>query len=110
MGEGEWNGPWSDGSKEWNGYWLNKLDHQFGDDGIFWMSFDDMLNRFNSLDRTRLFCDGWSVAQQWTSINVSWMSGYINAKFVVEIKEGGLFVFVLSKVSVTLLRWFADGR
>lgn len=74
------------------------------------MSFDDMLNRFNSLDRTRLFCDGWSVAQQWTSINVSWMSGYINAKFVVEIKEGGLFVFVLSKVSVTLLRWFADGR
>ncbi|KAF4546552.1 Calpain family cysteine protease [Lasiodiplodia theobromae] len=98
MGEGEWNGPWSDGSKEWNGYWLNKLDHQFGDDGIFWMSFDDMLNRFNSLDRTRLFCDGWSVAQQWTSINVSWMSGYINAKFVVEIKEGGLFVFVLSKL------------
>ncbi|KKY23215.1 putative calpain family cysteine protease [Diplodia seriata] len=98
VGEGEWNGPWSDGSKEWNAYWLNKLDHKFGDDGIFWMTFDDMLSRFDQLDRTRLFGEGWRVVQQWTTINVSWITGYINTKFVVEIKEGGLFVFVLSKL------------
>ncbi|KAL1635918.1 hypothetical protein SLS58_010023 [Diplodia intermedia] len=98
VGEGEWNGPWSDGSKEWNAYWLNKLDHKFGDDGIFWMTFDDMLSRFDQLDRTRLFGEGWRVVQQWTTINVSWITGYINTKFVVEIKEAGLFVFVLSKL------------
>ncbi|KAL1617062.1 hypothetical protein SLS54_008057 [Diplodia seriata] len=98
IGEGEWNGPWSDGSKEWNAYWLNKLDHKFGDDGIFWMTFDDMLSRFDLLDRTRLFGEGWRVVQQWTTINVSWITGYINTKFVVEIKEGGLCVFVLSKL------------
>ena len=61
-----------------------------------------MLSRFDELDRTRLFGDGWRVAQQWTSINVSWISGYINTKFVVEVTKTGLYVFVLSKVSLFL--------
>jgi hypothetical protein len=36
-GIGEWNGPWSDGSKEWTPYWLKKIGHTFGDDGVFWV-------------------------------------------------------------------------
>lgn len=32
-GEGEWTGPWSDGSKEWTPEWMQKLNHRFGDDG-----------------------------------------------------------------------------
>lgn len=101
-GEGEWNGPWSDGSKEWTPYWLNKLVYKFGDDGEFWMSYDDMLSRFDQLDRTRLFGEEWSVAQLWTSINVSWITGYINTKFVIEVKEASPVVFVLSKVRLLL--------
>ena len=54
----EWNGPWSDGSKEWtpdavrktpfiddaqcaNTLKLRELEYQFGDDGVFWMSYED---------------------------------------------------------------------
>ncbi|KAL1623566.1 hypothetical protein SLS56_008270 [Neofusicoccum ribis] len=100
-GEGEWNGAWSDGSKEWTPYWLTKLDYKFDDDGMFWMSYEDMLSRFIRLDRTRLFAEDWKVVQQWTNINVSWLTGYINTKFVIGVKKSGLYVFVLSKRSVS---------
>jgi hypothetical protein len=98
MGMGEWSGPWSDGSKEWTPYWMQKLDYRFGDDGVFWMSFDDMLRNFSNLHRTRLFGKGWTVTQRWTSVNVSWVTGYLNTKFSVEIKKPGPVVFVLSQV------------
>lgn len=97
-GIGEWNGPWSDGSKEWTPYWMNKLNHRFGDDGEFWMSYDDLRSKFDMLDRTRLFDHEWTVVQQWTSVNVSWVSGYLNTKFLIEIKKAGPTVFVLSQL------------
>jgi hypothetical protein len=100
-GQGEWHGPWSDGSKEWTPYMIKKLGHQFGDDGIFWMSFNDMLDNFKWMYRTRLFDDRWTVAQQWLSVNISWLTGYLKKKFVVEVKEEGMVVIVLSQVWVT---------
>jgi hypothetical protein len=95
---GEWNGPWSDGSREWTPYWMKKLDHKFGDDGLFWMSYDDLRKRFDLLDRTRLFDKNWTVVQEWTSVSVAWVTGYLNTKFVVEIKKKGPTVFVLCQV------------
>ncbi len=95
---GEWTGAWSDGSSEWNPYWMKKLNHTFGDDGIFWMSYEDLLKRFELLDRTRIFDKDWTVVQQWTSQSVAWVTGYLNTKFVVEIKQSGPTVFVLSQV------------
>lgn len=95
---GEWNGAWADGSKEWTPYWLQKLDHRFGDDGLFWMSYDDLTKRFELLDRTRLFDNAWTVVQSWTSLSVAWVTGYLNTKFVVEIKKGGPTVFVLCQL------------
>jgi hypothetical protein len=99
-GVGEWNGPWSDGSKEWTPYWLKKLNHKFGDDGVFWMSYQDMLETFLFLHRTRLFDEKWTVVQQWTSVNVGWVSGYLNSKFLVEIKKAGMVVIVLTQVRI----------
>ncbi|KAI9867798.1 MAG: hypothetical protein M1813_007620 [Trichoglossum hirsutum] len=98
LGLGEWTGPWSDGSKEWTPYWLQKLNHVFGDDGRFWMLYDDLLRYFKCLDRTRLFNENWTVVQQWTHVNVSWITGYHNTKFLVEIKEQGPTIFVLSQL------------
>ena len=95
---GEWTGPWSDGSKEWNPYWLKTLDHKFGDDGLFWMSYEDLLKRFDLLDRTRLFDHDWTVVQQWTSVSVGWVTGYLNTKFSVEIKKKEPTVFQLCQV------------
>jgi hypothetical protein len=95
---GEWTGPWSDGSREWTTYWMDKLDHKFGDDGLFWMSYKDLLKRFDLLDRTRLFNEEWTVVQRWTSVPVAWVTGYVNTKFSVEIKRSGPTVFVLCQV------------
>ncbi|KAF2127810.1 cysteine proteinase [Dothidotthia symphoricarpi CBS 119687] len=95
---GEWTGPWSDGSKEWTPYWMKKLGHEFGDDGLFWMSYADLLSRFDLLDRTRLFNEEWTVVQRWTSLSVAWVTGYLNTKFSVEIKKAGPTVFVLCQL------------
>ncbi|KLU81664.1 calpain-9 [Magnaporthiopsis poae ATCC 64411] len=97
-GFGEWNGPWSDGSKEWTPYWLKKLGHVFGDDGVFWMSFRDMLDKFKYMHRTRLFDEKWTVVQQWTNVDISWVTGYLQSKFLLEIKKGGLVVISLSQL------------
>ena len=40
-GEQEWNGAFSDGAKEWSPDLMKTLDHTFGDDGIFWMTYKD---------------------------------------------------------------------
>ncbi|KAI5458137.1 hypothetical protein BGZ63DRAFT_407440 [Mariannaea sp. PMI_226] len=104
-GLGEWHGPWSDGSREWTPYMIQKLRHKFGDDGIFWMAYEDVLSNFKWIYRTRLFDKRWSVAQQWTSIKVSWLSGYLRKKFIVEIKEEGMVVIVLSQLDS---RYFRD--
>ncbi|KAM0349830.1 hypothetical protein ACHAPU_003664 [Fusarium lateritium] len=104
-GHGEWHGPWSDGSKKWTPHMIRKLQHQFGDDGIFWMSFNDMLDHFKWMYRTRLFDERWTVAQQWTSVNVSWLTGYLKKKFIIEVKEEGMVVIVLSQLDD---RYFTD--
>jgi hypothetical protein len=100
---GEWSGPWSDGSKEWTAYWITKLEHRFGDDGNFWMSYDDMLHKFDFLDCTRLFSDKrWTVIEQWTTVNVSWATSTVDAKFIVELTRPGPVVFVLSQVNFSI--------
>ncbi len=66
------------------------------------MSFQDMLETFLFLHRTRLFDEKWTVVQQWTSVNVAWVSGYLNTKFVVEVKKGGMVVIVLTQVCLSV--------
>lgn len=77
---------------------MQKLGHTFGDNGTFWMSYQEVLNHFPNLHRTRLFDEEWFTVQHWTSVNVAWVTGYLNTKFVVKIKKAGPTVFVLSQV------------
>lgn len=78
---------------------MQKLDHRFGDDGEFWMSFDDFRQKFTRVHRTRLFDKKWVVVQQWAPIHVPWISGYLKTKFLIHIKKEGPIVVVLSQVS-----------
>lgn len=98
-GQSEWTGPWSDGSKEWNADWFDRLQHKFGDDGVFWISYDDMLKKYKYLDRTRIFGPEWHVAQQWTSVQVPWnTTDYQQARFQINVPEDTDAVIVLSQL------------
>lgn len=96
---GEWNGRWSDGSEEWTPYWMEKLDHRFKDDGVFWMEYGDMLQTFGYIYRTRLFDESWTVIQQWASCSVSWVTGYLRTKFLLDVKKSGMVVIAMAQVS-----------
>ncbi|KAI7786764.1 calpain family cysteine protease [Diaporthe eres] len=97
-GKHEWKGAWSDGSKEWTAEWLQKLDHKFGDDGSFWISYDDLLKKYQAFDRTRLFDSSWKVASIWTTLNVPWTLDYHDTKFAFSLLKTGPVVIVCSQL------------
>ncbi|KAF2963819.1 hypothetical protein GQX73_g9765 [Xylaria multiplex] len=97
-GRYEWKGPWSDGSKEWTAEWLKKLDHRFGDDGNFWISYTDLLRKYQAFDRTRLFGDDWKVTQMWTTVSVPWTLDYHDTYFAFSLAKTGPVVIVLSQL------------
>lgn len=97
-GRGEWKGPWSDGSKEWTAEWLTKLDHRFGDDGNFWISYQDLLRKYQAFDRTRLFGPNWKVTSIWTTVSVPWTLDYHDTYFSFSLAKTGPVVLVLSQL------------
>jgi hypothetical protein len=97
-GKGEWKGPWSDGSKEWTAEWLLKLDHRFGDDGAFWISYQDLLRKYQAFDRTRLFGPDWKVVSLWTTLSVPWTLDYHDTQFALSLSQTGPVVLVLSQL------------
>ena len=97
-GEAEWRGRWSDGSPEWNADSLAALNHKFGDDGMFWISFEDLLRKYQFFDRTRLFDSSWKVSQQWTTVDVPWSADYNDTKFSITLTEASCVVIVLSQL------------
>ncbi|KAF6228137.1 hypothetical protein HO133_007865 [Letharia lupina] len=97
-GEGEWRGAWSDGSEQWTPEWMELLNHRFGDDGQFWISYEDLLREYSSFDRTRLFGPDWQITQQWTSVDVPWSADYNKTKFSVTLTKRSPVVIVLSQL------------
>ncbi|KAL4895374.1 hypothetical protein BDV59DRAFT_173792 [Aspergillus ambiguus] len=107
-GKKEWSGAWSDGSEQWTPEWMEKLGHKFGNDGFFWISYSDLLKKYQHLDRTRLFGSEWTVTQQWTSLNVPWSAGYHGTKFVMTVAERGPKIIVLSQLDSRYFKGLAD--
>ncbi|KAK7912089.1 calpain family cysteine protease [Apiospora marii] len=97
-GKGEWKGAWSDGSKEWTADWLLKLNHRFGDDGAFWISYEDLLRKYQAFDRTRLFGADWKVTAIWTTVSVPWTLDYHDTQFAFTLSKPGPVVIVLSQL------------
>ncbi|PKY03148.1 putative calpain [Aspergillus campestris IBT 28561] len=97
-GKKEWTGAWSDGSEQWTPQWMEKLGHKFGNDGFFWISYNDLLKKYQHFDRTRLFDSHWTVVQQWTTLNVPWSADYLATKFLMTVTKGGPQVIVLSQL------------
>jgi hypothetical protein len=105
-GQGEWNGPWSDGSSQWNAESIAALGHTFGDDGVFWIRYTDLLKKYNTIWRTRLFTDEWNVTQQWTSLSVPWSGDFQDTKFEVVLTKPAHTVIILSQLDSRYYRGF----
>ncbi|KAI1815977.1 hypothetical protein GGS20DRAFT_277267 [Poronia punctata] len=96
--KGIWEGPWSDGSKEWNQDVKEELGHQFGNDSVFWIRFEDMVEKYQHFDRTRLFRDpDWQCCQRWIGVEVPWKPQW-NEKFHFKLTKESPLVLVLQQL------------
>lgn len=77
---------------------MNRLNHTFGDDGVFWINYEDLLQNYQHFDRTRLFGPEWIITQQWTSVNVPWSSNYLDTRFRITLTQQSSVVIVLSQL------------
>lgn len=103
-GRVEWKGPWSDGSREWNSESIRDLEHTFGDDGIFWIRYSDLLKRYDQFYRTRLFTEEWRVTQQWVSCAIPWSGTYQDTKFELVVEKKVPMVIILSQLDERYFR------
>ncbi|KAG8156468.1 hypothetical protein KVR01_013702 [Diaporthe batatas] len=102
--KGNWEGAWSDGSKEWTTEVKQELDHTFGSDSTFWISYDDLLRKYQHFDRTRLFRDpDWRSCQRWAGVEVPWKPQY-NEKFLIKLTKESPIVLVLSQLDTRYFR------
>lgn len=93
-----WEGPWSDGSKEWNKDVQEELGHQFGNDSVFWITYEDMLEKYQHFDRTRLFRESnWRCCQRWIGVEVPWKAQW-NEKFHFKLTKESPLVLVLQQL------------
>ncbi|KAJ5316813.1 hypothetical protein N7508_001321 [Penicillium antarcticum] len=106
-GRKEWHGAWGDGSKEWTPEWMERLGHKFGNDGFFWISYRDLLKKYQHFDRTRLFGPEWIITQQWTTLNVPWSADYHSTKFMMDVTKSGPVVIVLSQLDTRYFKGLA---
>ncbi|KAK0122001.1 hypothetical protein ONS95_010268 [Cadophora gregata] len=97
--KGNWEGAWSDGSKEFTPELQIELNHNFGSDSVFWISYQDLLRKYQHFDRTRLFmdCPDWRITQKWISVEVPWKAEF-EQKYRIVLKKESPVVLVLSQL------------
>ncbi|KAF4496700.1 hypothetical protein FAGAP_7142 [Fusarium agapanthi] len=96
--KGIWEGAWSDGSKEWTTEVQEEMDHKFGSDSVFWISYEDLIRKYSHFDRTRLFRDrDWRCCQRWIGVDVPWKAAY-HEKFHIKLSQDSPLVLVLSQL------------
>lgn len=71
-----------------------------GDDGTFFISYQDFLKFYPVIDRIRLIGPEWTVTQQWTSVQVPWTVDYLDTSFKLTVTKKGPVVLVLSQPDV----------
>lgn len=96
--KGIWEGAWSDGSKEWNREVKEELNHEFGNDSVFWITYEDLLEKYQHFDRTRLFRDPvWRCCQRWIGVEVPWKPQW-NEKFHIKLTKESPLILVLQQL------------
>eukprot|EP00741_Cyanophora_paradoxa_P014633 tig00020816_g14113.t1 len=112
-GRAEWKGPWSDGAPEWSEEILAELGYEFGDDGTFWIGWEDFTKEFTTLYLCRIFGEGWAgqrILGEWKAGWSAWgcpnagnRNWHRNRQFHLQIEGRALLHAVLSQGDVRLL-------
>ncbi|KAL7904332.1 hypothetical protein GGI35DRAFT_463645, partial [Trichoderma velutinum] len=96
--DGLWEGSWSDGSKEWTAETQAELGHTFGNDSVFWISYEDLVRKCTVFDRTRLFQGpDWRCSQEWIMVSVPWYAKYVTT-FQISLYQESPVVMSLSQL------------
>lgn len=81
-----------------------ELNHTFGSDSTFWISYEDLLRKYQHFDRTRLFREpDWRSCQRWAGVEVPWKPQY-NEKFHIKLTKESPLVLVLSQLDIRYFR------
>jgi Calpain family cysteine protease len=104
-GKSEWEGDWGDRSPKWTDELKKLLKHEDKDDGIFWISYEDLLRNYHCLHRTRIFDASWTVAQSWTNFTVPLLtSDTYESTFKVTLSKAATTAIVLSQLDERYFR------
>lgn len=75
-----------------------ELNHEFGNDSVFWITYEDLLEKYQHFDRTRLFRDSdWRCCQRWIGVEVPWKQQW-NEKFHIKLTKESPLVLVLQQL------------
>lgn len=77
---------------------MQKLGHRFGEDGEFWICYEDILRHYQCFERVRLFGPEWNVSQIWTTMHVPWAMEYNETYFAFTTTQSGPIVVVVSQL------------
>lgn len=96
------DGPFNHKFEEWNAELVEQLKFDFRDPGVFWLTLGNFLKYFDSIQRTRLFDETWTLTQQWTSVNVpAGAVNYLDTSFQISLSQAGPVVIVLAQPDVS---------
>eukprot|EP00736_Rhodelphis_marinus_P002744 Rmarinus@m.9918 len=114
-GQREWTGPWSDNSPEWTDDVLAELNskidkpYEFGDDGTFWMAYEDFVRVFNTIYLCGVFGEEWNglrVQGEWTKGTAGGCLKYAtwknNVQYVLTVQKKTTVFILLSQRDVRL--------
>jgi hypothetical protein len=78
------------------------LHHRLTQQQVFWVTLDNFLRYFDSIQRTRLFDETWTLTQQWTSVSVpAGAVSYMDTSFRINLPHPGPVVIVLAQPDVS---------
>ena len=78
---------------------MRRLDYNFSNPQLFWIEYKDLVRKFAYIDKTRIFDETWTVAQQWTTVEVQQDDDHQDTSFLFTLHEKSLVVVSLSQVS-----------
>ncbi|KAK4501458.1 hypothetical protein PRZ48_007267 [Zasmidium cellare] len=96
---GRWQGDWGIGSRKWDLISMWWLQPHGIEDGVFYMTFEAVLEIFCGISRITVFDESiWTTRQHWVSMNVSWEPQFNPVYFELHLTEDSKTALSLSQL------------